>query len=380
MRRLKVVVTALVASLVVVPVAAQVAAPPVPPQAPSAAPAATPMTPGKSAIIERVLVRVNGEIFTQTELERRQIDALRDQKREVTDPRALENDATLRTILADLTPDILVSAVEELLLMQRGRELGMTFGDAQLTSMLDNIKKQNNLDDKGLAQAMSEAGLTMPLLRQQLERTWMIRGVQQEEIKLNLTEEEARQYYAAHPEEFMKPATVTLREISVTVPTQGKGAQALISVGTDNDAKAKIDAARARVLKGDDFAVVAGEVSESGSKANGGLIGQVQLEQLNPTLREVLDKLKPGEVSEPLRTQTGYQMFKVDARTAPEREPFTAVRDDIGARIYEDRVEGETKKLLNRLRMQALIEWKDPTYKQMYEKKVAEKTAEKNQD
>ena len=383
MRRPSIFRAVVAASLLVAPVAGQVAAPPSSPQAPpaTAAPAAVkPMVSGKSAIIERVLVRVNGEIFTQTELERRQIDALRDQKREVTDPRALEDDASLRTLLAQVTPEILVQAVEELLLMQRGRELGLTFTDAQFKLAVDNVKKQNNWDDKSLSEALAQAGLSTQQLRQQFEGRYLIQGVQQQEIQLNLTEEEARQYYASHPDEFIRPATLTLREISVTVPTQGKGAQAMISVGTDNDAKAKIEAARARVLKGEDFAVVAAEVSDSGSKANGGLIGQVQLEQLNPSLREALEKLQVGGVSEAMRTQTGYQMFKVDARTAPEREPFTKVRDQIGSRIYEDRVDAETKKLITRLRMQALIEWKDQAYKQMYEKKLAEKTAEKNQD
>jgi peptidyl-prolyl cis-trans isomerase SurA len=385
MKVVSVLVVAVCGFLTVVSAAGQVATPPTttapPTQAPVSQPAAAPavvrMTPGKSTIIERVLVRVNGEVFTQTELERVQIEALRDQKRQVEDARALEDDASLKAMLSELTPTILVSAVEDLLLVQRGRELGITFTDAQYKSAVDSIKKDNDLDDKGLVEAMAQAGMTPQTLRQQLERTSIIRGVLQEEIHLNLTEEEARQYYVSHPDDFMKPATVTLREIFVAVPAQGKGAQAMISVGSANDAKAKIDAARARLLKGEDFAIVAGEVSESGSKANGGLIGQVELSNLNPALKDVLDKLKAGDVSEPLRTPTGYQMFKVDARTVPEREAFTKVRDLIGSRIFEDRLDAERKKLLTRLRSQALIEWKDQGYRQMYEKKVLEKAAEK---
>jgi peptidyl-prolyl cis-trans isomerase SurA len=330
-------------------------------------------TPGKSTIIERVLVRVNGEILTQTQLEQRQVDAVRDKNKQVESAKDLKDDATLRALVTELTPDILVDAVDELLQLQRGRELGFKFTDEQFKAGLDNVKKQNKLDDAGLREAMLQAGMTLDQLRVNFERTYIIQEMQRQEIRLNLTEEEARQYYTSHPNDFMKPATVTIREITVLVPATMQGGQPMVNVGLENAAKEKIDAIRARALKGEDFAVLAGEVSESASKASGGLIGQVNLEQLNPALKEILDKLKAGDVSEPIRTQGGFQMIKVDSKTAPERETFTKMRDEIGQRIYDDRLQGETKKLLGRLRTQALIEWKDQTFRQIYEKRMAEK-------
>jgi hypothetical protein len=73
-----------------------------------------------------------------------------------------------------------------------------------------------------------------------------------------------------------------------------------------------------------------------------------------------------------VRAPRGYQIFKLDARAVAKLQPFDKVKVNIQQRIYEDRLEGETQKLLTRLRGQALIEWKDDTYKQMYEKKIAE--------
>src|SRR5689334_11227620 len=78
---------------------------------------------GKSEIIERVIVRVNGEIFTQSELTQRQIDALRDQGKSATSL----NQADLDKI----TPDLLVGAVDDLLLVQRAKEMGVKFDDSQ---------------------------------------------------------------------------------------------------------------------------------------------------------------------------------------------------------------------------------------------------------
>jgi parvulin-like peptidyl-prolyl isomerase len=193
---------------------------------------------------------------------------------------------------------------------------------------------------------------------------------------MTLTEQESRQYYSKHPEQFLKPATMTVREIFVEVPTtKGADGQPAVSAAALESAQQKIAAARERVLKGEDFAKVVAEVSDSGSKANGGLIGTVLVSDLNPALREVFEKLEPGQVSEPLRTANGYQIFKLDARSAAEPRPFETVRNEIAQRIYDERLTGEMEAYLTKLREVALIEWRDPAYKEMYEKKRAELAA-----
>ncbi len=112
----------------------------------------------------------------------------------------------------------------------------------------------------------------MESYRQMMERQMIIGTVQRQEImqKATLTDEEARQYYDAHQKDFMKPATVTLREMFVAVPTETRDGQDVFNVAADEAAKKKMDDAIARLKKGEDFAAVAAEMSDSGSKANGG--------------------------------------------------------------------------------------------------------------
>ena len=72
----------------------------------------------RAEIIERILVKVNSDILTQSDLEGRQSAAIR-AKRE--NPQSMSN-AELTKVLAEITPQIIVDAVDELLLLQRGRE------------------------------------------------------------------------------------------------------------------------------------------------------------------------------------------------------------------------------------------------------------------
>lgn len=336
----------------------------------------------KSAIIQKIIVKVNGEILTQTDLEERQILALRDKNQQVRRLQDLQDDAALKAALAEVTPDILVEAVDELLLVQRARETGARFTDENFKLALENVKKQNKMDDAGLQAALKQEGLTLEGLRANFEKTYLIQVIQQQEIMRNmtLTEQEARQYYTKHPEEFMQPATVTVREIFVSVPTTtDPSGNPAINAAANEEAQQKLKTARERAAKGEDFAKIAAEISESGTKANGGLIGPVLMSDLNPALAEIFSKLKPGEISEPIRTAEGYQIFKLDTRSESQPEMFEKVRDRIAQKIYDTRLDGEMKKYVEKLRVAALIEWKDPAYKQMYEKRRAELAATKGE-
>src|SRR5262245_40615693 len=170
-------------------------------------------------IIEQILVKVNGEIFTKTDLENRQVAALR-QKGLQFDKSDL-TDEQLRQQLNMVTPGILVDAISEMLVVQRGRDLGYKLSDEQFTSIVDNIRKENKLDtDEKFQAALKQEGMTSADLRKQIERNVIASRVQQAEVfgKVAVSDDEARKYYDAHVAEFTTPAAVSLREIMIVVP------------------------------------------------------------------------------------------------------------------------------------------------------------------
>ena len=152
--------------------------------------------PMRAEIIEQVLVKVNGDIITKTELETRQIEALRRRMGSQIDPKSLQNDAELRKVLLEITPAILVDAIDELIVIQLGREKGYRLSDDQFKGWLENLRKEQNLvDDQKFQAALKQEGMTIDDLRKNVERQFLISRVQQDEVgsKLSITEEEARQ-------------------------------------------------------------------------------------------------------------------------------------------------------------------------------------------
>lgn len=324
------------------------------------------IAPVRAEIIEQVLVKVNGDIVTKSEFEARQVEELRNRPELAN---VTPNSPELQKAIAQVTPELILSAVDELLLVQRGRELGYALGDEQFKQAVDNIKKQNNLDDDQLQVALKQANLTMADLRRNLERQMLVSRVQQVDImdKISVTEEEEKTYYDAHRQQFTTPSDITLREILMEVPQDARG----VNVAQDDAMKEKAEEIRKRLLSGEPFAKLAGEVSTSPSKANGGLIGPISYNEIAPALQQLLDKMQIGDITELLRTQRGYQILKLEARTQTKIRTFEEAREDIARRVAEEKSRGEMLKYVDRLREQATIVFRNDELMKAYEQALA---------
>jgi parvulin-like peptidyl-prolyl isomerase len=314
-------------------------------------------------IIEQVLVNVNGDILTKTDFETRQVAVLR-QRPELAN--VTPESPELRKAVAEVTPELILDAVDELLLIQRGRELGLALGDDQFKQIVENIKKSNQLeDDERFQAALKQEGMTMADLRRSLERQMLVSEVQNREVmaKIAVTEEEARTFYEANRQQFTTPSEITLREILIEVPADARG----INVAQDDAAKTEAEEIRKRLLGGEPFPRLAAEVSDAPSKANGGLIGPINVNELADSLQALINGMKVGDLTAVMRTQRGYQILKLESRTETKIRSFDDARADISNRVGEQKMRGERMKYLERLRTQATITWRNDELKKAYE-------------
>jgi parvulin-like peptidyl-prolyl isomerase len=118
---------------------------------------------------------------------------------------------------------------------------------------------------------------------------------------------------------------------------------------------------------GEAFDKLAGEMSDAASRANSGLIGPISIADLSPDLKKLLDTMKPDDVSPVIRTGRGYQLLKLETMTTARTLPFDQAREQIGDRVFQEKRKGEFQKYLDKLRSQAIIEWKNPDVKRAFE-------------
>ena len=87
----------------------------------------------RAEILEQIIVKVNGEIVTKTDFEQRQVSALRARNMQ-TQGAAPDQ---LKQAVAEVTPSLIVDAVDELLLLQRGKDLKYSLSDEQFKQIVD---------------------------------------------------------------------------------------------------------------------------------------------------------------------------------------------------------------------------------------------------
>jgi peptidyl-prolyl cis-trans isomerase SurA len=326
---------------------------------------ATAVAAPHAEILEQIIVKVNGDIITKTEFEQRQVMALRARKMDVT-PESEE----LKKAVAEITPQLIVDAVDELIMLQRGKDLGYKLSDEQFNQVVSQIRKDNHLEtEEAFLAALKQEGMTMADLRRSLEKQMIISRVQGQEVmqKVGITEEEALAYHAAHREEFTKPASVTLREIQLNVPSTTEG----VTAAADQATRDRLEEIRARIKGGEAFEKIAGELSEAPSRANGGLIGPLTMSELAPALQKMLSGMKPGDITDPLRTPKGYQLLKLESITPEEVQPPEQVREQIAEKLFQAKRAGELRKYLAKMRKEAIIEWKNDELRKAYEAGLA---------
>jgi len=289
--------------------------------------------PGGGELVERVIVKVNGDIVTLSDFTARQIGAA--QAARVT-PDNVEK------FLRENNARILQEAIDELLLVQHAAELGMQMKPEIINDILESIKKENNIaSDEALQEQLRREGMTLDDLKRNIERSVLTRQVISREVdaKVHVTEADARQYYEAHRADYSRAPSIKLQEILVP---------------TGEEALAHDLVARARA--GEDFATLARAHSTAPTAAAGGDLGRIVRGEMNPELEKVALSLAAGQVSEPIPVPGGYRILRVAERDEGGLVPFADVQADIIKKLGQERRIAEYDRFLEGLRKTAIVD------------------------
>lgn len=288
-------------------------------------------------IIERIIAKVNGEIITQTEFQSRQLAAAQAAR--------VEPDKVAQ-FLRENNAKILQEAVDDILLVQRAEDAGLHLRPEYINDMIEGIKKENKIEnDAQFQEQLAREGMTLDDLKRNIERSIVRRQILNRDIeaKVAVTESEARAEYDRRIADYTRPPTVSLLEI--LVKEEG---------GSDSLPRAQEILERAR--KGEDFSSLARATSASPTRATGGDLGKLAHGDLNPELEKIAFALPIGAVSDPIRTQGGYRILKVTARTELSVVPFEQAKDEIKQSLMQQRWAKEYDTYIQDLRKKAIVD------------------------
>ena len=293
----------------------------------------------RGQLIERVIAVVNDDVVLLSEVESVVDDMMRAEPPKIgVDPQEYRKMRRLEVI------DTLVA---EKLLEQEIRKLRIEVSEPEIERIVEGTKAQHGLDDQKLAQALAQQGLTLKEYKEGLRKQLMKAKIIQLKVKnrVQVTENEVKARAAQNRALNQADFRVRARHILFLVKEEG----------SDEEARQKAEAAKARVVAGEDFAAVAQELSEGPSAKNGGSLGVFGRGEMVPEFERAAFGAEPNQVVGPIRTAFGWHLIWVEERVAQEQSE-DAMEAQIRAQIYEAEVERAFKQYLEELKQAAYID------------------------
>jgi peptidyl-prolyl cis-trans isomerase SurA len=255
-------------------------------------------------MLDRIAAIVNDGLVLKSELDA-QMDAvtkrLQEQKVELPSQSVLKQQVLDRLILQEIES-------------QHAKRVGLTVSDEQLNSALQEIASRNKIPFDQLPTALSAQGVDYKQYREGMRKELTLSTLRQRDViaHINVSPHEleqflARQQTAAANDEF------NVSHILLSLPEAATPQQL-------EDITHKAQDLAARASKGEDFGQLAIANSNSQTALDGGQLGWRKGTQLPQFILDLVTRMKPGEVSEPVRTPSGFHIVRLNERRSGEAQ------------------------------------------------------------
>jgi peptidyl-prolyl cis-trans isomerase SurA len=251
----------------------------------------------KGVMLDRVAAVVNDGVVLSSELDE-QIAAvaerMRAQKLELPPQNVLRQQVLERLVLEQIE-------------LQRAEKAGMKIPDEALNNALQEVAQQNHIELSKLPEALAAQGIDYPSYRISIRKELTLSLLRQRDVlqRISITPHEIDQYLEKQKNAPSAANEYNVSHILIAVP------QAATPNELDTAGK-HADEVFQRAKSGEDFAKLAVAYSNSQDALEGGALNWRKGTELPTFLTDVVMKLKPGEVAEPLRTPTGFHIVKLN--------------------------------------------------------------------
>lgn len=294
-------------------------------------------SPASRHLVDRIVAVVNESVITLSELEA------------AAAPYLPQNDTDEKK--SALYRDVLDQLIAEQLISQQVTEAKIEVGEDEVDRAMKDISRQNKISEEDLRQAIVSRGMSMSQYREDLKRQLVRLKIIDLKVRSRvvISDAEVKAEYDRSAGLEPRDELVNIRHLFFRwgeSPDPTERARVLKTA----------HAARTRVLKGEDFAAVAKEVSEGPTAASGGDLGEVSAKGLLPELARGIQKLEVNQVSDPIETTNGVHVVRVESRKTKEPPSFAETRSQIYQRLYQQEVERQVRAWVEELRAQGAIE------------------------
>ena len=306
-------------------------------------------------VVEEIIAHVNNQVITRSEYQR--------SKEQLKQEAQQQDPANADKIVAEREKDVLRDLIDQQLLLEKGKDLGIT-ADTEVIKRLDQMRKEMNLDSmEDLEKAATAQGVPFEDYKQNLKNQIITQQVIGREVgqRMSISKEEEQQFYDEHKNQLEQPEQIRLSELLIS--TEKKPNEPI----TDESqllsaAQSKADDLLAQIRKGAAFDDIAKKNSDGPTAAQGGDLGYFKRGTLAKELEDKTFAMKPGEVSDVIRTKQGFVILKVAEHQMAGIPPLSQIEPKVQDAIYMHKLQPALRGYLTKLREDAYIDCCKPGY------------------
>lgn len=282
------------------------------------------------ALTDGIAAVVNTEIITVSELQSEMGD-------EFFRLKARYEGDELKERLSRKRLEVLNRMIERKLLVQEARAKNVSVSDEEVEQAWEQMRR--NPAGFPPAAAQSKAILREELMARRIRDIEVRRGIV-------VVPKEVRAYFQEQQQRFTSPGTHHIRQI-LLLPKLDENRETL---------KARAEVLMSQLEEGRTFEKLAELFSDGSESVMGGDLGFVTKDELLAPLGEALDKLNPGEVSPLIETEIGIHILLLEENRPGITEPFENVKDAIGSRLFQEKIQESHDNWMSSLKDRAYIE------------------------
>jgi len=298
----------------------------------------------EARVVEKIAAVVGTDVILASEVEEKAAPLLVDLAH-ITDAGKRAARATA------LRHEVLDRLIDDQLISEQAAELHLTVTPEQVDASIAEIKRQNNIDDKQLDEALRGQGMSMASYRADLKKQLLRFRVLNIAVgsKVTITDEDVRAYYQRFYKAGGANVQVRASHIFLAIP-EGADAGAV----AEKQALGKKLVERAAT---EDFGKLAREYSDdAATRKEGGDLGYFGKDMLPKPIEELVFSMKVGEIAGPVRAHRGFHVIKLVDRKSTDAKPLSEVEDEIRGQLRQREMEKQTKTYLADLRKRSLVD------------------------
>ena len=212
--------------------------------------------------------------------------------------------------------------------------------EKQIQEQIDSFNETIKGDEEYKAE-LKKMGINEKFLKFQFARDLANTNLQKKfEEDTKISEADMKKYYEDNKSDFYIDTVTASHILLKTVDDNGKE----LSEEKQKEAKKKAEEALAKVKAGEDFVSVAKEYSQDSSASNGGELGTFGRGKMVTEFENAAFAMKPGEISDIVKTQYGYHIIKVTDRV-DKQETYDEVKNQIKTTLAGEKYTEYVEKL-----------------------------------